>query len=535
MGGRQLHGTMTPTMTTVPSPAATGGSRRSAALATLCFILFLTFLDNTIVSVVLSGVQSSLHVGVSGLQWVVNGYALVFASLMLTMGTLGDLFGRKKVMLAGVAVFCAGSVLGALATSNAMLVGGRVVMGLGAAASEPGTLSMIRQVYPEERDRAWALGVWAATSGLALAMGPVVGGALAGIYSWRGVFWFNLFFGAVALVAGTVVLDENADPQDKRLDIPGFVLGATALASVSFAIIEGETAGYATWWVDLLFALSAAAAVAFVSFERRAANPVLNVRYFRRAPFSGSNLVAFATYFSVFALFFLVALYLEVIGTSSSYQIAVDFVPMAGAMVVVSVLTGRWVATIGARWPMALGCAVAAAGILLTEARLSPTAGLAEIGWTMAMAGGGFGMAIVPVTSSALAVIPSEHSGMAASMTNTSREMGAVAGVAVLGSIVNGQLTVVLAHKLRELHIPESFVNLVVTAVTTGTFNASSAKTVAGNNHNLAAIVAEILNAAAGAATDALDIALYFAGALMAASAVVALATMGRTRQLSEP
>ncbi len=524
-------------MSSAPAPSARIGDswhRPRAALATLSLILFLTFLDNTIVSVVLAGVQSTLHVGLSGLQWVVNGYALVFASLMLTMGTLGDLFGRKKVMLAGVAVFCAGSVVGALATSNAMLIGGRVIMGLGAAASEPGTLSMIRHLYPERRERARALGVWAAVAGVALAMGPVIGGTLQGLYSWRGVFWFNLFFGVLALVAGMVILPENADPQNKRLDVGGFLLGATALASLSFGVIEGETAGYATWWVALLFLLSLAGGTLFVVFERRAGNPVLNVRYFRRAPFTGSNFVAFTAYFSIFALFFLVALYLELISSNSAYRTAVDFLPMALTMVLSAVFTGRWVGATGPRWPMVVGCVLASAGALLTEVNLTPTAGLSAIGWTMAIAGAGFGMAIVPVTSSALSVIPPDHSGMAASTTNTSREMGAVAGVAVLGSIVNGQLTVALAQKLHELGIPESFINLVVTAVVTGTFNTSSAKAISHSDKGLAVIVTKILDAAQGAATNAIDISLYLAAAAMAASALVALVTMRRPQQQTE-
>lgn len=524
------------TSTSVPGGQSPGASlpRSRFALVTLCFVLFLTFLDNTIVSVVLAGVQSSLHVGVSGLQWVVSGYALVFASLMLIMGTLGDLFGRKRVMLAGVAVFCVGSIIGALAPNVALLILGRVVMGVGAAASEPGTLSMIRHLYPDRHERARALGVWAAVSGLALAMGPVIGGVLAGLYSWRAVFWFNLFFGLVALVGAAVTLPENADPQNKRLDIPGFVLGATCLASVSFAIISGETSGYFTWWIDLLFALAILAAVGFVLFERRAGNPVLNVQYFRRSPFSGSNVVAFTAYFSTFALFFLVALYLELVGTNSSYKTALDFVPMAVVMVLSSVFTGRWVAAAGPRWPMVLGCLLASAGVLLTEVRLSPSAGLGAIGWTMALAGAGFGMAIVPVTSSALSVIPPEHSGMAASMTNTSREMGAVAGVAVLGSIVNGELVVALVQKLQQLHIPALFINAVTTAVTTGTFSVSSAKSIAHGRSNLALIVDKIIDAAYGAFTNGLDLALYLAGALMALSAVVALVTMRRSRQPAE-
>ena len=519
-------------MVTVRAPATTPAvsppRSAQAALATLCFVLFLTFLDNTIVSVVLAGVQSDLHAGVSGLQWVVNGYALVFASLMLVMGTLGDLFGRKKVLLAGVAVFCLGSVVGALATNVAMLVAGRVVMGVGAAASEPGTLSMIRHLYPERRERARALGIWAAVSGLALAMGPVVGGALAGLYSWRAVFWFNLFFGAVALVAGAVTLPENADPQSRRLDLPGFALGASALGTVSSAVIAGETAGYLTWWVVLLFCAGATAAAGFVAFERRAPNPMLDIGYFRRPPFSGSNFVAFATYFATFALFFFVALYLQVVGTSSSYATAVDFLPMAAAMVVAAVFTGRWVAAVGPRTPMVVGCLAAAAGVVLTEVRLTPGAGLGQIGWTMALAGLGFGVAIVPVTSSALSAIPAEHSGMAASTTNTSRELGAVAGVAILGSIVNGQLTVALVRRLHGLHIPDAFVNAVTTAVTTGNFNVNSAKSVAGSNAQLAHIVDEIVKAAYGAFTNGLDLSLYIAAALMVVSAAVAFCTMPR-------
>jgi EmrB/QacA subfamily drug resistance transporter len=508
-------------MTAIPA----GFHRPRLALATLSLVLFLTFLDNTIVSVVLADVQQSLHAGVGALQWVINGYALVFASLMLTMGTLGDLFGRKKVMLGGVVVFCLGSILCALAPTVQVLIAGRAIMGIGAAASEPGTLSMIRHLYPNRGERARALGVWTAVSGLGLALGPVIGGALDGVWSWRAIFWFNLFFGALAFLGASWALPENADPQDKRLDVPGFVLGASALAAASFAIISGETAGYGSWYIILLFAVGLVAGAGFLRYERRAANPVLDVRYFRRAPFSGSNFVAFSTYFSTFSLFFFVALYLQVVGSNSSYGTAVDFVPMAFGMVVSAIFTGRLVAAAGPRLPMATGCVLAALGCLLTEARVAPSAGLVQIGWTMAIAGIGFGMAIVPVTSSALSVMPPEHSGMAASMTNTSREMGAVAGVAILGSIVNGELTVDLIRKLAQIGIPKFIREAVVTAVTTGTFNAQTAKSL-GGNQNLAQIVDKILPPAYGALTDGLDIALYISGALMGLSAVLALITM---------
>jgi EmrB/QacA subfamily drug resistance transporter len=495
------------------------------ALATLSLVLFLTFLDNTIVSVVLANVQSDLHVGVNDLQWVVNGYALVFASLMLTFGTLGDLLGRKKIMLYGVAVFCAGSVMAALAPNVDFLIAGRAVMGLGAAASEPGTLSMIRHLYPDRRDRARALGVWAAVSGLALALGPVIGGVLAGVWSWRAVFWFNLFFGLVALAGAAWVLPENADPGNRRLDIPGFVLGAGALASASFAVIAGETAGYQAWWIEVLFAVTAVSATGFVVFELRASNPVVNVRYFRRPAFGASNLVAFSACFSTFATFFFIALYLQDVGTSSPYATALDFMPMAVGMVVAAVFTGRWVAASGPRFPMTFGCVLAGVGVFLTDARLTPSSGLSSIGWTLALAGVGFGVAIVPVTSSALSVIPPERSGMAASITNTSRELGAVAGVAILGSIVNGQLTVNLIARLTAIGIPKQFQNQVITAVTTGTFSQQTSKAV-GGNRALQLIVDRVVNAAYGAFSHGLDIALMMAGALMLLSAVVAMTSM---------
>jgi len=499
------------------------GSQRGAGLglATLSLVLFLTFLDNTIVSVTLAAVQSELHMGVSALQWVVNGYALVFAALMLTAGTLGDIFGRKRVMLGGVAVFCAGSVLAALAPSGGVLIAGRVVMGVGAAASEPGTLSLIRHLYRDPGQRARALGVWAAVSGLALALGPVIGGSLVGVWSWRAVFWFNVAFGGAALLAGWAVLPESADPEGRRLDLAGFLLGALAIGGASSAVIAGETAGYRTWWVEGLFVAAAASGVGFVAYERRAPDPVLNISYFRRPMFAGSNFVAFSSYFATFSIFFFVALYLEVVGSTSGYALALDFLPMAAGMVLASLLTGRWVAATGARAPMVAGSLVAAAGILATNAVVSPTVGFYPIALTLAAAGVGVGMAVVPVTSTALSVIPPKHSGMAASTTNTSRELGGVAGVAVLGSMVNGQLTVDLARRLTALGIPKQFQSLVITAVTTGTVGQQAAS-FHTTSKAVQAIVNKVVGAAYGAFGHGLELALLASGALMVLSALVA-------------
>lgn len=520
---------------------AQGTTRPRLSLATLSLVLFLTFLDNTIVSVTLSNVQSTLHVGVSGLQWVVSAYALVFASLMLPAGTVSDLLGRKKVMLAGVAVFCAGSVLGALSPNIDVLWAARGIMGLGAAASEPGTLSMIRHLYTDRRERARALGVWAAVSGLALAAGPVIGGALVGVWSWRAVFWFNLFFGLLALVGAAVVLPENADPQvGRRFDVLGFFLGAAALCCATFATIAGETAGYRASWVVALFTIAAATMIAFVLVERRAENPILNVRFFRLSAFSGSVFAAFATYFGVFSIFFFVALYLEVAGSQSGYRVALDFLPMAAAMVIGSAFTGRWVAEVGPRMPMVFGCAMAALGIALTAFYIEPSSGLATLGWTLPLAGLGFGVAVVPVTSTSLATIPPEHSGMAASTTNTSRELGAVGGAAILGSVVNAQLTVQFARRLAHLCLikapsghcvlPASqYKSVIITAVTTGTIS-KQAKNLE-KNKSLAAIINKVTEAAYTAFGHGLHLSLAIAAALMFVSMVISALTIHGRRK----
>ena len=496
-------------------------SRRHFGLAVLCLVLFLTFLDNTVVSVTLANVQTDLHAGVTQLQWVVDAYALVFASLMLAFGTLGDQFGRKRVMLGGVAVFCAGSVLAALAPNVTVLIAARAIMGLGAAASEPGILSMIRHLYPEGRERARALGTWAAVSGLALALGPVVGGTLVGLWSWRAVFWFNLAFGAFALVAAAVILPENADPVRQRFDIRGLVLGAGGIAAAVFAVMAGETSGYRTWWVELLFGIGVIAIVGFVLAERHIANPILNVGYFRRRSFAGANIVALTSYFGLFSIFFFVALYLQEVGTSSPYGTAIDFIPMAAAMIVASIVSGRLVARVGPRIPMILGCLMAAAGILWTEAVLTPSSGLMTLGLPLALAGLGFGTVVVPITSTSLAALPGSHSGMAASMTNTSRELGAVAGVTVLGAIVNGQLTVNLLQRLTAIGIPKSFQQLVVTAVETGGISGESKK-YGKLGPAINKIVNEVTTAAYAAFRHGLNLSLTIGGVLLVASALAA-------------
>jgi EmrB/QacA subfamily drug resistance transporter len=509
--------------------AAPRRGSRPLALTALCTLLFLTFLDNTVVSVGLGSVQVSLHAGVSALQWVVGAYALTFASAMLAFGMVGDEFGRKKVMLAGGAVFCAGSVLSALAPDAGVLIAGRAVMGLGAAASEPGTLSMLRQLYPGERSRNRAIGVWAAVSGLALAAGPVIGGALIGQWSWQAIFWFNLIFGLATLALVAVVLPESADPQAHRVDVTGALLGAVSLAALVFAVIAGEGAGYGAPWVIALFCLAAVAAAGFGWWESRAPHPLLDLRYLRVPRFATANAVAFCSYFATFAIFFFTALYLyEVVGYSG-YRIALVFAPMTAAMIAASVLAGRWTSAAGLRWPIVAGCLVFSAGLLLTTAALAPAPHYPALAGALALTGIGIGATVVPITSSVLGAVPPEHSGMAASAANTSREIGAVTGVAVLGALVNAQLHAGLTGRLTALGIPAGFQSIVINALETGGVP-SNGKTAGAGGAAAAgegALVQKVIHAAYDAFASGLHVALFLSAGLLLAAALLAALTLG--------
>jgi len=361
------------------------------ALATLCTLLFLTFLDNTVVSVALGDIQVSLKANVTDLQWVVGAYALTFASIMLACGMIGDELGRKKVMLAGAGVFCAGSVLCALAPNVQTLIAGRAVMGLGAAASEPGTLSMLRHLYPDARARNRAIGVWAATSGFALAAGPVIGGILTGVWSWRGIFWFNLFFGLIALIVAAVILPESADPTAARVDTAGTILGAGALATFVFAIIDAESAGFGSAVVIILLCLSAILFAAFGWWERRSPNPLLDLRYLRVPQFTTANITAFCTYFATFAIFFFTALYLVEVAGASGYRLALVFLPMTVLMIISSVLAGRWTVLVGPRWSISIGCLLFATGLFLVNGYLNPHPDYGPVMTGLGLAGIGIG------------------------------------------------------------------------------------------------------------------------------------------------
>jgi EmrB/QacA subfamily drug resistance transporter len=498
------------------APTLRGGP--SLALGVLCTLLFLTFLDSTIVSVALGDIQHDLHADVGGLQWVLAGYTLTFASIMLACGMIGDELGRKKVMLTGAAVFCAGSVVCAVAPNVQTLIAGRMVMGLGAAASEPGTLSMLRHLYPDERTRSRAIGVWVATCGFALAAGPVIGGILVGLWSWRGIFWFNVAFGLAALLVALIILPENSDPTAARVDTAGTLLGAGALATLVAAIIEAETLGYRNWAVILLLCASVVLTALFIGWERKAAYPLLDLRYFKVPAFATGNIAAFCTYFATFAIYFFVALYLvEVVG-ASGYRLALVFAPMTVLMIISSLYAGRWSAVTGHGVPVAIGCAIFAAGLFSAGSFIGIHPNYVGLSLVLALAGIGIGITVVPITSAVMSAVPAERSGMAASAANTSRVMGAATGVAILGSLVNSQLHSNLVARMDQLAVPKQFQSEVITALETGQIPRNVVYPPAIQKE-----VNEVIGAAYTAFQDGLNVALYLSGSLALLAGLLAL------------
>jgi EmrB/QacA subfamily drug resistance transporter len=488
----------------------TGQIRRSGALATVLLVLCLTFLDTTVVSVALGDIQYDLGAGVISLQWVANGYSLPFASLMLLAGSLSDRYGRKRLMVIGIVIFCLGSVICAVAPSVGWLIAGRAVMGVGAAASEPGTLSVLRHLYTDRRERARALGFWAAASGLALALGPVVGGVLVGLADWRAVFWFNLALGAVLLAAVVRFLPESADPGEGRLDGGGFVFGALGLGALIYAGISGEQYGYGTWWIVTLFVVAGLCLVAFVFIEARVKNPSLDLRLVRKPVLGSALFAAFAVYFGIFSIFFFTALYLDLALGYSGWRLAAVFTPMAVAIVGGSLLAGRWVARDGPRNPLIAGSVVSAAGILLTRFAVTDDVSEAFLTVALIVAGLGFGIAVVPLTAAVLGHVPAAKSGMAAGATNTARQLGTVIGVAALGAVVNAHLAGDFGRSLSAAGVDPDAKEFILNILVTGGSDAAGFDIAHPPD-----LIKPLVDAALAAFRNGLHVALYISAGLI--------------------
>lgn len=446
---------------------------RRARGATLVIygVLALTIADNTTVGVALPQVRESFRLGVTSLQWVVAGYIVAFAGLLFTGGVVGDRYGRKRALVAGISIFGAGGVLAAAAPDWRVLVAGRVVQGVGAACSEPGTLSLLRQLHPEEGSRLRVLGGWAAASGLALAAGPVLAGLLVQAGGWRAVFVAEAGAGAVAALLGARLLTESADPPQGRADLRGQVFAALTLLAFTYGLIEGQNRGFTANRVVAAWVVGAVAAVLLVVTERhsgRVGERVIDLRLLAERRVVAGLLAAGASTFALFAVLLLVSIDLQVVGGYGGLATAGVFAPMTAAMVLAGLAGSRLVSRMGSTAPLVGGLAVGAAATVALQQSLRQPVAVVPMAVSLTVMGLGFGLVVAPMVETVLARVPARRSGMGAAAVTAAREVGGVLGVATLGAIVNGLLFTDLTQRLVHLGIPTSYRRLVLDAVRGG-------------------------------------------------------------------
>jgi EmrB/QacA subfamily drug resistance transporter len=413
--------------------------RRLLVLGICCMSLLLVGLDTTIVNVALPAIHHALHASVSGLQWTIDAYTLVLASLLMLAGSTGDRIGRRRVFQTGIIVFSLGSLLCGLAPSLGALIAARVLQAIGGSMLNPVAMSIIRNVFENPRERAQAIGVWGAVFGLSMALGPVVGGALVDSVGWRAVFFVNVPIGLLGIVLTALYVPESRAPRPRRLDPVGQLLVIAALATLTYAIVNGPHAGWGSAETLGLFAFSVACFATLVGYELRREEPLLEVRFFRSAPFSGASVIAIATFASMGGFLFLNTLYLQNVRGLSPLHAGLYMLPMAGMLLIFSPLSGRLVGQRGARLPLVLAAgALIVAALMLT--RLEPGTSTTYLLAAYVIFGIGIGLVNPPITNTAVSGMPSEQAGVAAAVASTSRQVGMTLGVAVIGAISAGSL-----------------------------------------------------------------------------------------------
>jgi len=399
--------------------------RRRLILVVMCAGLFLVQLDVSIVNVALPSIRAELQPSAAGLQWVVDGYAIALASLMLAGGTMGDLYGHRRVVLAGLALFGVASAAASAAPTSGVLVAARVAQGVGAALLLPGTLAIITHAFPQPRERARAIGVWAAVAGLSLPAGPVAGGLLVARPGWRWVFLINLPIVAAAAVLTARVVRESAEPRGRRLDVAGIALGSTALAATTFALIDA---------VPTAAVVAALAAAAFVAVERRRADPMLPLALFRRRRFTIANGVAAAMNLGSLGCIYVLTLFLQVVQDRTPLEAGLAVIPLFAPVAALAPVSGRLTGRFGPRGPMLAGLLVAAAGLALL-ARAGATTPYAEIVPAFLLWGSGLGLLTSAVVAAAVGAVEPERAGLASAVNNTARQAGGAIGIAALGAL----------------------------------------------------------------------------------------------------
>jgi EmrB/QacA subfamily drug resistance transporter len=415
--------------------ALTEENRRWWTLGAMCFALFMIMLDNTVVNVALPSIQKSLGASISGLEWTVNAYTLAFAVLLVTGGRLGDIFGRRRMFLFGVVTFGLSSAFIGLSQSEAWLVAGRAVQGVGAAFMMPATLSIISNAFPPH-ERGRAIGTWAGVSAMALAIGPVVGGFLVENVSWQSIFFLNVPVAVVAVAVTLFAAHESRDETSTHhVDLPGVATVTIGLASLVLALVEGNAWGWGSASILALFAVAVAALAGFAVAERRSVEPMVDFQFFRSRSFLGANVVAFIVSFAMLAMFFFLALYMQNVKGYSPLEAGVRFLPSTAVIIVIGPIAGRLADRIGPRPLMTLGLLLTA-GSLFWQGHLTTDTSYGLLVGAFVLMGLGMGLVMSPMSTAAMNAVEQTKAGVASGILSMSRMVGGTFGVAVMGALI---------------------------------------------------------------------------------------------------
>jgi len=410
-------------------------NRKWWTLGAVAFGLFMIMLDNTVVNVALPSIQRDLGIGLSELEWIVNGYALTFAVLMLTGGKLADLLGRRLIFIAGLAIFTAASLACGLATSAGFLIGARIVQGVGAALMNPATLSIITATFPP-RQRGMAIGIWAGVSAMALAIGPLVGGILTEQINWSWIFFINVPVGIIGIIVARLVIDESRDQsEEQRLDLPGLLSSGIGLFALTYGLIEANNYGWTSGRILASFVVAVLGLVAFVLLEQHQRVPMLDLSLFKNPTFAAANTVMLFVALAMFGIFFFVSLYVQNILGYSATQAGATFLPLTVMIILLAPIAGKVSDRYGSRWPVGLGMTLVAAS-LLVDSTFAVDSTFWDLLPALLLGGVGMALAMAPTTAAAMGSVPVDKAGVGSAVLNSARQVGGSLGIAVMGAIV---------------------------------------------------------------------------------------------------
>lgn len=454
------------------------GRRKALILTSCCLSLLIVSMDATIVNVAIPSIRADLHASPSQMQWVIDIYTLVLASLLIMAGAAGDRFGRRKVFQIGLGVFAFGSLLCSIAPDVNTLIGARLIQGLGGSMMNPVALSIISQVFYRPVERARALGIWGAVVGISMALGPVVGGLLIQIVGWRAVFWINVPICAAAILLTAVFVPESKSATMRDMDPIGQALAVLALFGIVFTLIEGPGLG---WTNPALLGIALTATLAllgFLRYEGRRSDPFIDLRYFRSIPFASATAIALCAFAGWAAFLFMMSLYLQGERGYSAMATGLIYLPISIGALVFSPLSGRLVGRFGNRPPLLIaGTMITAAAAMLMF--LTPATPVWALLMIFAAYGIGFAMVNAPVTNAAVSGMPRDRAGAASAITSTSRQVGVSIGVALCGSVAGSALAathVGFTDAARPLWIINVVLGLVITVLAVTSTSARAAR-----------------------------------------------------------